>query len=153
MTFTVGSLLGVPTTTRLTIGMSNIVNNEQQPITPAAEARLGLRLSQAQQFRRRRRPHYSYFGSTISPLATARQLIADLGAMAGTGNGDFTMIYVHLSEETMSALQQPRLKASTRAVPLPMPKEEQTMPRPTATANPVSPPDTRPTGHNGETGP
>eukprot|EP00971_Amphidinium_carterae_P324613 6451539-Amphidinium_carterae.1 len=39
MTSTVGSLLGVPTTTRLTIGM---INNEQQPTTPAAEARLGL---------------------------------------------------------------------------------------------------------------
>eukprot|EP00971_Amphidinium_carterae_P263864 5235072-Amphidinium_carterae.3 len=30
MTSTAGSLLGVPTTTRLTIGMINVVNNEQQ---------------------------------------------------------------------------------------------------------------------------
>eukprot|EP00971_Amphidinium_carterae_P062760 1242374-Amphidinium_carterae.1 len=51
----VGSLLGVPTTTRLTIRMINVVNNEQQPTTPATEARLGLHLSQAQQFRRKRR--------------------------------------------------------------------------------------------------
>eukprot|EP00971_Amphidinium_carterae_P348782 6490668-Amphidinium_carterae.7 len=50
MTSTVWSRLGVPTTTtRLTIGMINTVNNDQQPTTPAAEARLGLRLSQAQQ--------------------------------------------------------------------------------------------------------
>eukprot|EP00971_Amphidinium_carterae_P348783 6490668-Amphidinium_carterae.8 len=73
--------------------------------------------------------------------------------MAGNGNGDITMINGHISEETMSVLQQTRLKASTRAVPSTMPTVEQTIPRPTATANPVSPPEERPTGHNGETGP
>eukprot|EP00971_Amphidinium_carterae_P340198 6478406-Amphidinium_carterae.1 len=55
------------------------------------------------------------------------------------------MINGHTSEETMSQLQQPRLKASTRAVPSTMPKLDQTIPRPTATANPVSPPDNHPT--------
>eukprot|EP00971_Amphidinium_carterae_P343996 6484085-Amphidinium_carterae.5 len=44
MTSTVGSLLGVPTTTRLTIGMINFDNTEQQ--TPEAEARArALRLT------------------------------------------------------------------------------------------------------------
>eukprot|EP00971_Amphidinium_carterae_P022709 447915-Amphidinium_carterae.2 len=49
-TSTVGSLLGVPTTTRLTIGIIHINNNEQQ--TPAAEAR-ALTLTQVQQHKRR----------------------------------------------------------------------------------------------------
>eukprot|EP00971_Amphidinium_carterae_P287226 5701818-Amphidinium_carterae.1 len=188
MTSTIGSLLGGPTTTRLTIGMIDVVNNEQQPATVAVEARLGLCLSQAQQFRRRRRRNSletprrrrqqqpleqqpeqravqqcdtvvlarrqstitlpRYFGSTISPLATARDFIVDLGAMAGIA-GDFTMINGHMSEETMSQLQQPRLKASstpsTRAIPSTMPTMEHTIPMLTATANPVSPPDNRPT--------
>eukprot|EP00971_Amphidinium_carterae_P134738 2670001-Amphidinium_carterae.3 len=52
--YTVGSLLGVPTMNRLTVGMISLVNNEQQP-TPAVEARLRLSLSQADQYRRRRR--------------------------------------------------------------------------------------------------
>eukprot|EP00971_Amphidinium_carterae_P350520 6491596-Amphidinium_carterae.1 len=55
LTSIVGSLLGVPTMNRLTIGVINVVNTERQPTTPAAEARLGLHLSQAQQHRRRRR--------------------------------------------------------------------------------------------------
>eukprot|EP00971_Amphidinium_carterae_P074353 1469282-Amphidinium_carterae.1 len=65
--------------------------------------------------------------------------------MAGTGNGDFTMINGHhLTEDAMNQLQQTRLKASTRAVPSTMPTVEQTMPRPTSTAAPMSPPDNRP---------
>eukprot|EP00971_Amphidinium_carterae_P207428 4115588-Amphidinium_carterae.1 len=177
--------------------MINVVSNEQQPTTPAAEARLGLRLSQAQQFRRRRnsqetprrRRHQQLleqqpehravqqydtaalarkqltitspgsffasllctiilclptatFGSTLSPLAKARQFTVAFGAMAGTGNGDFTMVNGHhITEDAMTQVQQPRLKASTRAVPSTMPTVEQTMPRPTSAANPVSPPD------------
>eukprot|EP00971_Amphidinium_carterae_P349418 6491009-Amphidinium_carterae.3 len=200
LTSTIGSLLGVPTVNRLTVGMINMVNNSEQQPTQAAEARLGLHLSQAEQYRRRRRHisqdtprrrkhraaqqeqlheqqqqeqlavrqcntlalaswsflasllctiilclHYSYFGSTISPLATARQYIAACYAMAGTGNvGDFTMIngnhVHHLTEETMAQLQQPRMKASTRAVPSTMPTVE-----PSTATNPVSPPDNRPT--------
>eukprot|EP00971_Amphidinium_carterae_P022538 444504-Amphidinium_carterae.1 len=43
--------------------------------------------------------HYSYFGSKISPLATARQFVADIGTMAGKipaaltmeANGDVTL--------------------------------------------------------------
>eukprot|EP00971_Amphidinium_carterae_P347946 6490238-Amphidinium_carterae.2 len=53
MTSTIGSILGVPTTTRLTIGMINVDNIEQRQ-TPATEARASLRLTQAQQYRR---PH------------------------------------------------------------------------------------------------
>eukprot|EP00971_Amphidinium_carterae_P248778 4938286-Amphidinium_carterae.3 len=45
MTSTVGSLLGVPITTRLTLGMINVNSTEQRP-TPAAEARASLRMSQ-----------------------------------------------------------------------------------------------------------
>eukprot|EP00971_Amphidinium_carterae_P109264 2163660-Amphidinium_carterae.1 len=168
MTSTVGSLLGVPTTTRLTNRHDQccqLVSSEQQPTTPTVEARLGLRLSQAQQYRRRtssrrrnsletprrkrqqqlleqqperrevqqcdtvvlaRRQstitlpwsffvlllctmllclHYSYFGSTISPLATARQGVADIGAMAENlpsvitmeANGDMTLPGITLS--------------------------------------------------------
>eukprot|EP00971_Amphidinium_carterae_P042572 837141-Amphidinium_carterae.1 len=66
--------------------------------------------------------------------------------MAGTGNGDFTMVNGHhLTEESAAQLQQPRLKASTRAVPSTMPTVEQTMPRPSTAVNPVSLPDNRPT--------
>eukprot|EP00971_Amphidinium_carterae_P221941 4406133-Amphidinium_carterae.1 len=96
--------------------------------------------------------HYSYFGSTISPLATVRQFVADpVGTMAGV-NGDFALINGHISQETMSALQQPRLKASSRAVPSTMPTMVPTMPKPAATSNPTSPPEERPTSHNGATG-
>eukprot|EP00971_Amphidinium_carterae_P182051 3612871-Amphidinium_carterae.1 len=63
MTSTVASLLGVPTTTRLTIGMINLDNAEQQP-TPADEA--SLRVTQAQQYRRRR-------NAIGTPPRTARQ--------------------------------------------------------------------------------
>eukprot|EP00971_Amphidinium_carterae_P328329 6460146-Amphidinium_carterae.4 len=153
MTSTVGSLLGVPTTTQLTIGVISVDNTEQQP-TPAAEARVSLRLTQAQQHRRRRNTTdtpprtrrqerlaqqseqqlevqedtvavvlerrqltitlpWSFFVSI--PLATVRQFVADpVGAMAG--NGDFTVINGHMVEEPMNTLQQPRLKASSRAV-------------------------------------
>eukprot|EP00971_Amphidinium_carterae_P352342 6492555-Amphidinium_carterae.6 len=45
----------------------------------------------------------------------------------------------------MSQIQQLRLKASTRAVPSTMPTVDPTTPRPTATANPVSPPANHPT--------
>eukprot|EP00971_Amphidinium_carterae_P321103 6382862-Amphidinium_carterae.1 len=55
LTSTVGSLLGVPTVNRLTVGMISVVNNSEQQPTQAAEARLGLCLSQAEQYRRRRR--------------------------------------------------------------------------------------------------
>eukprot|EP00971_Amphidinium_carterae_P303834 6037077-Amphidinium_carterae.1 len=64
LTSTVGSLLGVPTATRLTLGVISAGSSaqqqqqqqQQQPQpTPAAESRLGLRLSQAQQYRRRKR--------------------------------------------------------------------------------------------------
>eukprot|EP00971_Amphidinium_carterae_P227777 4517752-Amphidinium_carterae.1 len=66
--------------------------------------------------------------------------------MAGTGNGDFTMVNGHhLTEDAMTQIQQPRLKASTRAVPSTMPPVEQTMPRPTSAANPMSLPENRPT--------
>eukprot|EP00971_Amphidinium_carterae_P342029 6481163-Amphidinium_carterae.2 len=71
MTSTVGSLLGVPTTTRLTIGTRSInTNNKQQP-TPAAEAREGLRLTQAQQHRRRRRNTIG-----LPPKTTQQELLA-----------------------------------------------------------------------------
>eukprot|EP00971_Amphidinium_carterae_P261831 5193908-Amphidinium_carterae.2 len=48
MTSAIGSPLGVPTTTRLTIGVINVDNTEQQPAP--AEARASLRLTQAQQY-------------------------------------------------------------------------------------------------------
>eukprot|EP00971_Amphidinium_carterae_P350521 6491596-Amphidinium_carterae.2 len=66
--------------------------------------------------------------------------------MAGTGNVDFTMVNGHhITEDAMAQLQQPRLKASSRAVPSTMPTVEPTMPRPSTSANPVSPPNNRPT--------
>eukprot|EP00971_Amphidinium_carterae_P049973 984923-Amphidinium_carterae.3 len=167
MTSTVGSLLGVPTTTRLTIGMINPSSTQQQ--TPAAEAR-APRLTQTQQYRRRRnaigtpratrqqkrlvqQPQQQHLAVQLlwhdsQSLATVRQFVADpIGAMAD--NGDFNIINGHIVEDTMSTLQQPRLKASSRAIPSTM---EPTMRvTPTISSNPVSPPEERPTGQSSTT--
>eukprot|EP00971_Amphidinium_carterae_P318643 6333704-Amphidinium_carterae.2 len=91
----------------------------------------------------------------MCPLATVRQFVADpmvqwqasLPRQWRLRNDQWP----HLRGD-MSALQQPRLKTSSRAVPSTMPTMEQTMPRPTATSNPTSPPEERPTSHNGATG-
>eukprot|EP00971_Amphidinium_carterae_P013710 270078-Amphidinium_carterae.1 len=68
-------------------------------------------------------------------------------------NSDFTVINGHTVEDTMSTMQptmqQLRLKASSRAVPSTM---EPTMwVTPTVSHNPTSPPEDRPTSHNGTT--
>eukprot|EP00971_Amphidinium_carterae_P348939 6490753-Amphidinium_carterae.3 len=55
LTSTIGSLLEVPAVKGLTVGMIGVINNSEQQPTQATEARLGLRLSQAEQYRRRRR--------------------------------------------------------------------------------------------------
>eukprot|EP00971_Amphidinium_carterae_P132722 2628703-Amphidinium_carterae.4 len=123
LTSTVGSLLGVPTVNRLTVGMINVVNNNSEQPTQAAEAGLDTpqrrkhRAIQQEQLREPQQEqlairqcntvalasipltirltwsflvsllctiilclHYSYFGSTISPLATFSQFA---GTMAG----------------------------------------------------------------------
>eukprot|EP00971_Amphidinium_carterae_P265143 5259249-Amphidinium_carterae.3 len=178
MTSTIGSLLGVPTTTRLTIGMISINNTEQQP-APATEARASRRLTQAQQLRRRRNAtetpprtrrqellaqqseqQLEVHEHTIAvvlesdnDLAPTVQLLLLDNQYPSDSNGDFTVINGHMVEDPMHTLQQLRLKASSRAFPSTMPTMKPTLRvTPTVTNNPTSPPEERPTSHNGVTG-
>eukprot|EP00971_Amphidinium_carterae_P012687 249964-Amphidinium_carterae.1 len=221
---TVGTLHGLPTSKKMTIGMIGLTpqdDNEVQPaVTTATTASMSRRMrqTQLQQLRRRRRRtsdtpprivqpqreivardnlarantgelvfaqrqmaitlpwsffvsllmrillciHYSHSGSTISPLATARQLVTMAGttpiptagptvgpesergfamvyeAQSGVTNGAMTM-------ETDNPLQQPRMKARA-------PQPPQSTPRPSTSANPTSPIAEVSTGTAGQSG-
>eukprot|EP00971_Amphidinium_carterae_P271920 5396214-Amphidinium_carterae.2 len=171
MTSAVGSLLGIPTTIRLTIRMINVVNSEQQPTTPANWQQLKLDLgyvchkrsdtneedairkihheeddinnSAVQQcdtvaLARRQLTitlpwsffvlllctiilclYYSYFGSTISPLATARQFVVDVGSMAGAVNHNAKAINISQSSVAAS-LTAPDNGPTSSTAPIPM---------------------------------
>eukprot|EP00971_Amphidinium_carterae_P191779 3805161-Amphidinium_carterae.1 len=76
--------------------------------------------------------HYGYFGSTINPLATARQSLA---TMAGLSDG-FTML---------PEGHEPIVSGVTFADQTRPSRQPQSVPKPSTASNPTSPPGTMPT--------